>query len=188
MKSPTLDLFWVEKIKITQTILNSLNGLSQDDLLLSGERTSRSVVKSIEHMIQNDRRISVYLPLSMKLSLFLPFSRLESTELENELTAIRDLFDPPALPVHLSDIIARRASELDIDTNNPTLGELWKAWRNILQDLEILLEEKTEEQILRYRYLSWRGAFSIPAIINHTATHNYMHYSSDILNLVNKTK
>jgi hypothetical protein len=102
MKSTTLELFWVEKIKLTQNTINTTKQLLDQQLDYSNESSTISIRKVLETMVGHDKKFANYLPFAIKLGQFLHFPKANQIEIEKELSMVRDNFNPPALPPHLS--------------------------------------------------------------------------------------
>jgi hypothetical protein len=188
MKANTLDLFWVEKIKLIQYSINLLKSLSDEDLdktSNSSDKNHASIRSSIDRLIWIDRKLSTNLPFSIKMSRFLPFSMVDSASIEKELLDIRDMIDAPALPPELSKIIARKAEDLEWLDGNPSLEVKWKEWISYLSKVENELLNLEESTILKLRYFSWKGIFSIPSVINLSAAQSHCILRESILKNLN---
>lgn len=169
MKSNTLDLFWVEKMKLIQYSINltkSLDDSRLDNRSHSGDKQSASIRATLFSMVQLDRKLAGALSFSVKMSRFLPLPQVEPATLEKELTSIRDMVDSPALPPELSEIINRKVNDLHWENSNPSLLALWEDWSRNLLRIENELKNLDESTVLKLRYFSWRGVFSIPSSIN----------------------
>ncbi|MCC5813660.1 MAG: hypothetical protein JJT78_02815 [Leptospira sp.] len=176
MKANTLDLFWVEKIKLIQYSINLLKSLSDKDLDKSSNSSSRpneTIRDSIDRLIWIDRKLSTNLPFSIKMSRFFPFSLVDSASIEKELLDIRDMIDAPALPPELSGIIARKVEDLEWQGGNSSLDVKWKEWISYLTRIEKELFYLEESAVLKLRYFSWKGIFSIPSAINLSAAQSH---------------
>jgi hypothetical protein len=124
MKSTTLELFWVEKIKLTQNTINTHQTVARSSnwIMPMNHQPYQHSQRYLETMVGHDKKFANYLPFAIKLGQFLRFPKANQIEIEKELAMVRDNFNPPALPPHLSDIIARSASELDYSSCNPSLS------------------------------------------------------------------
>jgi hypothetical protein len=184
MKSTSLELFWVEKIKLTQNTINLTKSLSDRQLDYPSDLARSSIRKTLHKMAQHDRKFSFYLPLSIRMSLILPLSPIRQEDLEQELTKIRDLFDPPALPPFLSEIISRESRDLDISETNASLEGIWAEWIHSLSHIESMIYNLTEEESLRIRYFTLTGIYALPSMINLTAMQNHHDLKEGILKLL----
>ncbi|WCL50206.1 hypothetical protein [Leptospira sp. GIMC2001] len=188
MKSTTLELFWVEKIKLTQNTINLTKGLTDSQLDFPDDLALPSIRKSLHAMVSNDRRFANYLPFSLKMSGLFRFSPASQDEIERELTKIRDLFNPPALPPKLSEIIIRDPGNIDLSDTNSSLLPLFKSWVGVLNSIEKAIENLSEEDAICLRYFSLSGIYVIPAAINMTAMQNHFLLKDGILRFLNDKK
>ncbi len=185
MKSTTLELFWVEKIKLTQNTINTTKQLLDQQLDYSNESSTISIRKVLETMVGHDKKFANYLPFAIKLGQFLHFPKANQIEIEKELSMVRDNFNPPALPPHLSDIITRSAKELDYSSCNPSLSYLFKSWQESSLNQENRLEVITEEESYSIRYFTLTGIYILPSAINMIAMWNHRLLKDGILKQLN---
>jgi hypothetical protein len=173
MKSTTLELFWVEKIKLTQNTINITKQLQDKQLDYANESSNTSIRKVLETMVGHDKKFTTYLPFAIKFGQFLRLPKANQIEIEKELAMVRDNFNPPALPPHLSDIIARSASELDYSSCNPSLSNLFQSWQDCSKNQESRLEFISEEESYSIRYFTLTGIYILPSAINMIAMWNH---------------
>lgn len=180
MKSTTLELFWVEKIKLTQYTWNHISHLTDQGLDYPGDLARGNIRKTLRSEFIVDRKFLFYLPISIRMSQILPFSPMGQSELERELTQVRDICNPPALPTNLSDLIVRSSDDLDFRETDPGLHVFFQDWKETLNRLEAIFTSITEEDALRLRYFSLKGIFSLPSAVNLTAMTNHHLFASGI--------
>jgi hypothetical protein len=184
MKSTSLEIFWVEKIKLTQNTINITQSLSDQQLDYVGTARKTCIRKSLGKMFETDRKFAFYLPFSIRMSQLLPLSPIQQDDIEAELIRIRDLFDPPALPPFLSEIISRNSGDLDYSQSNPSLLELWKGWASSLSQIEGMINSLTENEALKIRYFTLTGIYALPSMINLTAMQNHHCLKEGVLSLI----
>lgn len=185
MNSSTLELFWVEKIKLTQNAINLTRSLNDTQLDFPNDVARLSIRKALEKMQMNDQKFATYLPFAIRFGTFVPLPKVSQLEIEQELTMIRDLFQAPALPPKLSEIIVRTADELDYSPCNPSLENIFKSWKQAITHQEKNVDKISEEDSYKYRYFSWKGIYIIPAAINMIAMENHSLLKDGILKNLN---
>lgn len=184
MKSTSLEIFWVEKIKLVQNTINITQSLTDQQLDYSDSSRKSSIRKSLAKMVDTDRRFAFYLPFSIRMSQFLPLSPIQQDDMEAELIKIRDLFDPPALPPFLSEIIARNSGDIDYSQSNSSLLVLWKEWVSSLAMIEQMTSRLEENEALRIRYFTLTGIYALPSMINLTAMQNHYILKEGVLSFI----
>jgi hypothetical protein len=181
MKSSTLELFWVEKIKLTQNTINLTRNLNDEQLDFPNDVARLSIRKALQKMQINDQKFATYLPFAIRFGNLFPLPKVSQVEIEQELTMIRDLFQAPALPPKLSEIIVRSADEIEFSECNPSLENIFKPWKQAIGHQEMHVEKISEEDSYKYRYFSWKGIYIIPAAINMVAMENHFLLKDGIL-------
>lgn len=186
MKSASLDLFWVEKIKLTQHTINISRYLSDRELDFPDPENPKTVRKALQKIVADEKVFAFYLPVSIKVSSLLPLDAVDPAGLEWEFLRIRDIANPPALPPYLSNLIARESSDLDWTDTNISLVSLWQDWQKSLSIVESTLQDLSEEEALKLRYFTWRGMYALPSAVNLTAMQSYatMHTAMSILSTI----
>ncbi|AXR59812.1 hypothetical protein [Leptospira mayottensis] len=171
MESDLLAIFWTEKIKLTQYIIQTTKNFSSNQLDFS--ITSRKSVRSfLQDMVAGDFFLRVSLPISVGISSILPISRQSEEDIEKDLVRFRDQFGSPALPIGLREIITQSAEELFFEGCNSELKPLFFRWKKILVKLEKTIQALSVKDSLKYRYFSVIGIVSLPVAINYFEMQN----------------
>ncbi|MCG6166462.1 hypothetical protein LFX25_01170 [Leptospira sp. FAT2] len=171
MESDLLAIFWTEKIKLTQFIIQTTKNLSSKQLDYS--TTPRESIRSfLQAMVAGDFFLRVSLPISIGISSILPIARQSEEEIEKDLVRFRDQFGSPALPIGLKEIITQSAEELFFEDCNPELKPLFLRWKRILVRLEKTIQGFGTKDSLKYRYFSVIGIVSLPVAINYFEMQN----------------
>ncbi|EKO34611.1 hypothetical protein LEP1GSC171_3447 [Leptospira santarosai str. HAI1380] len=166
-----MTIFWTEKIKLTQYIIQTTKNFSSNQLDFS--TTSRESVRSfLREMVAGDFFLRVSLPISVGISSILPIPRQSEEEIEKDLVRFRDQFGSPALPIGLKEIITQSAEELFFEDCNPELKPLFLRWKKILVRLEKTIQALSVKDSLKYRYFSVLGIVSLPVAINYFEMQN----------------
>ncbi|AVQ11433.1 Uncharacterized protein XB16_1101 [Leptospira santarosai] len=171
MESDLLTIFWTEKIKLTQYIIQTTKNFSSNQLDFS--TTSRESIRSfLREMVAGDFFLRVSLPISVGISSILPIPRQSEEEIEKDLVRFRDQFGSPALPIGLKEIITQSAEELFFEDCNSELKPLFLRWKKILVRLEKTIQALSVKDSLKYRYFSVLGIVSLPVAINYFEMQN----------------
>ncbi len=169
MKSHRLELFWAEKVKIAQFIIQS-----QEETKVPAARTHPQTLRQI---VNNDQRFQVFLKFSLAVSSWFPFPPATDFDIEKDLTEIRDIYGAPAIPSEISEIYIRRAEFLQWDPSSP-LSDFYSQWKSILSSIETSLSELTEEREACSRYISLRGLRTLVGGVNLSTMRNYILFLS----------
>ncbi|EMJ97665.1 hypothetical protein [Leptospira alstonii] len=172
MESDLLAIFWTEKIKLTQYIIQTTKNLSSKQLDFSVESRGESVRSFLQGMVAGDFFLRVSLPISVGISSILPIARQSEEDIEKDLVRFRDQFGSPALPIGLKEIITQSAEELFFEDCNPELKPLFLRWKRILAKLEKTIQGLNKKDSLKYRYFSVIGIVSLPVAINYFEMQN----------------
>ncbi|WP_002163423.1 hypothetical protein [Leptospira interrogans] len=171
MESDLLAIFWTEKIKLTQYIIQSTKNFSSKQLDFSV--TPRESVRFfLQGMVAGDFFLRVSLPISVGISSILPIARQSEEEIEKDLVRLRDQLGSPALPIGIKEIITQSADELFFEDCNPELKPLFIRWKKILIRLEKTIQGLSTKDSLKYRYFSVIGIVSLPVAINYFEMQN----------------
>ncbi|WP_061226458.1 hypothetical protein [Leptospira interrogans] len=171
MESDLLAIFWTEKIKLTQYIIQTTKNFSSKQLDFSV--TPRESVRFfLQSMVAGDFFLRVSLPISVGISSILPIARQSEEEIEKDLVRLRDQLGSPALPIGIKEIITQSADELFFEDCNPELKPLFIRWKKILIRLEKTIQGLTTKDSLKYRYFSVIGIVSLPVAINYFEMQN----------------
>ncbi|TGN00671.1 hypothetical protein [Leptospira yasudae] len=171
MESDLLAIFWTEKIKLTQFIIQTTKNLSSKQLDYS-TAPRESIRSFLQAMVAGDFFLRVSLPISIGISSILPIARQSEEEIEKDLVRFRDQFGSPALPIGLKEIITQSAEELFFEDCNPELKPLFLRWKRILVRLEKTIQGFGTKDSLKYRYFSVIGIVSLPVAINYFEMQN----------------
>ncbi|PJZ29847.1 hypothetical protein CH370_06705 [Leptospira kmetyi] len=171
MESDLLAIFWTEKIKLTQYIIQTTKNFSSKQLDFS-VAPRESVRSFLQAMVAGDFFLRVSLPISVGISSILPIARQSEEEIEKDLVRFRDQFGSPALPIGLKEIITQSAEELFFEDCNPELKPLFLRWKRILVRLEKTIRGLSSKDSLKYRYFSVIGIVSLPVAINYFEMQN----------------
>ncbi|EMY76925.1 hypothetical protein LEP1GSC060_3261 [Leptospira weilii serovar Ranarum str. ICFT] len=171
MKSDLLAIFWTEKIKLTQYIIQTTKNFSSQQLDFSAA-PRESVRSFLQGMVAGDFFLRVSLPISVGISSILPIARQSEEDIEKDLVRLRDQFGSPALPIGLKEIITQSAEELFFEDCNPELKPLFLRWKGILAKLEKTIQGLNKKDSLKYRYFSVIGIVSLPVAINYFEMQN----------------
>ncbi|MBW0433383.1 hypothetical protein HGB47_07110 [Leptospira yasudae] len=171
MESDLLAIFWTEKIKLTQFIIQTTKNLSSKQLDYS-TAPRESIRSFLQAMVAGDFFLRVSLPISIGISSILPIARQSEEEIEKDLVRFRDQFGSPALPIGLKEIITQSAEELFFEDCNPELKPLFLRWKRILVRLEKTIQGFGKKDSLKYRYFSVIGIVSLPVAINYFEMQN----------------
>ncbi|PJZ69908.1 hypothetical protein CH373_13335 [Leptospira perolatii] len=177
-----LGLFWTEKIKLSQYIIQTVKDLS-DVQLDHPDSLGETVRRYLNSMVASDFLFRLSLPVSVGISSVLPLSRQSEADIEKDLVKVRDLFGSPALPVGLKEIIVTSAEELYYDTCNPSLKPVLDRWIKILRRIEKTIQNVSKKDSLKYRYFSVLGVISLPVAINYFGTQNLFYFRNGILKI-----
>ncbi|ASV06917.1 hypothetical protein FFZ99_07090 [Leptospira interrogans] len=171
MESDLLAIFWTEKIKLTQYIIQTTKNFSSKQLDFSV--TPRESVRFfLQSMVAGDFFLRVSLPISVGISSILPIARQSEEEIEKDLVRLRDQLGSPALPIGIKEIITQSADELFFEDCNPELKPLFIRWKKILIRLEKTIQGLSTKDSLKYRYFSVIGIVSLPVAINYFEMQN----------------
>ncbi|AJR15942.1 hypothetical protein RBB68_16295 [Leptospira interrogans] len=171
MESDLLAIFWTEKIKLTQYIIQTTKNFSSKQLDFSV--TPRESVRFfLQGMVAGDFFLRVSLPISVGISSILPIARQSEEEIEKDLVRLRDQLGSPALPIGIKEIITQSADELFFEDCNPELKPLFIRWKKILIRLEKTIQGLSTKDSLKYRYFSVIGIVSLPVAINYFEMQN----------------
>ncbi|EMJ57314.1 hypothetical protein LEP1GSC013_1972 [Leptospira interrogans serovar Valbuzzi str. Duyster] len=171
MESDLLAIFWTEKIKLTQYIIQTTKNFSSKQLDFSV--TPRESVRFfLQGMVAGDFFLRVSLPISVGISSILPIARQSEEEIEKDLVRLRDQLGSPALPIGIKEIITQSADELFFEGCNPELKPLFIRWKKILIRLEKTIQGLSTKDSLKYRYFSVIGIVSLPVAINYFEMQN----------------
>ncbi len=171
MESDLLAIFWTEKIKLTQYIIQTTKIFSSKQLDFSV--TPRESVRFfLQGMVAGDFFLRVSLPISVGISSILPIARQSEEEIEKDLVRLRDQLGSPALPIGIKEIITQSADELFFEDCNPELKPLFIRWKKILIRLEKTIQGLSTKDSLKYRYFSVIGIVSLPVAINYFEMQN----------------
>ncbi|APH42995.1 Uncharacterized protein A9P81_3487 [Leptospira interrogans serovar Copenhageni/Icterohaemorrhagiae] len=171
MESDLLAIFWTEKIKLTQYIIQTTKNFSSKQLDFSV--TPRESVRFfLQGMVAGDFFLRVSLPISVGISSILPIARQSEEEIEKDLVRLRDQLGSPALPIGIKEIITQSADELFFEDCNPELKPLFIRWKKILIRLEKSIQGLSTKDSLKYRYFSVIGIVSLPVAINYFEMQN----------------
>lgn len=171
MESDLLAIFWTEKIKLTQYIIQTTKNFSSKQLDFSV--TPRESVRFfLQGMVAGDFFLRVSLPISVGISSILPIARQSEEEIEKDLVRLRDQLGSPALPIGIKEIITQSADELFFEDCNPELKPLFIRWKKILIRLEKTIQGLSTKDSLKYRYFSVTGIVSLPVAINYFEMQN----------------
>ncbi|AKP24695.1 conserved hypothetical protein [Leptospira interrogans serovar Manilae] len=171
MESDLLAIFWTEKIKLTQYIIQTTKNFSSKQLDFSV--TPRESVRFfLQGMVAGDFFLRVSLPISVGISSILPIARQSEEEIEKDLVRLRDQLGSPALPIGIKEIITQSAEELFFEDCNPELKPLFIRWKKILIRLEKTIQGLSTKDSLKYRYFSVIGIVSLPVAINYFEMQN----------------
>ncbi|EKO70964.1 hypothetical protein LEP1GSC079_0975 [Leptospira interrogans str. FPW1039] len=164
-------IFWTEKIKLTQYIIQTTKNFSSKQLDFSV--TPRESVRFfLQSMVAGDFFLRVSLPISVGISSILPIARQSEEEIEKDLVRLRDQLGSPALPIGIKEIITQSADELFFEDCNPELKPLFIRWKKILIRLEKTIQGLSTKDSLKYRYFSVIGIVSLPVAINYFEMQN----------------
>ncbi|WP_061256421.1 hypothetical protein [Leptospira interrogans] len=171
MESDLLAIFWTEKIKLTQYIIQTTKNFSskQLDFLVTPRESVRFFLQG---MVAGDFFLRVSLPISVGISSILPIARQSEEEIEKDLVRLRDQLGSPALPIGIKEIITQSADELFFEDCNPELKPLFIRWKKILIRLEKTIQGLSTKDSLKYRYFSVIGIVSLPVAINYFEMQN----------------
>lgn len=171
MEPDLLAIFWTEKIKLTQYIIQITKNFSSKQLDFSV--TPRESVRFfLQGMVAGDFFLRVSLPISVGISSILPIARQSEEEIEKDLVRLRDQLGSPALPIGIKEIITQSADELFFEDCNPELKPLFIRWKKILIRLEKTIQGLSTKDSLKYRYFSVIGIVSLPVAINYFEMQN----------------
>ncbi|EKO52163.1 MULTISPECIES: hypothetical protein [Leptospira] len=171
MKSDLLAIFWTEKIKLTQYIIQTTKNFSSEQLDFS-VAPRESVRSFLQGMVAGDFFLRVSLPISVGISSILPIARQSEEEIEKDLVRFRDQLGSPALPIGIKEIITQSADELFFEDCSPELKPLFIRWKKILIRLEKTIQGLRTKDSLKYRYFSVMGIVSLPVAINYFEMQN----------------
>ncbi|ASV10005.1 hypothetical protein B2G50_19610 [Leptospira interrogans serovar Canicola] len=171
MESDLLAIFWTEKIKLTQYIIQTTKNFSskQLDFTVTPRESVRFFLQS---MVAGDFLLRVSLPISVGISSILPIARQSEEEIEKDLVRLRDQLGSPALPIGIKEIITQSADELFYEDCNPELKPLLIRWKKFLIRLEKSIQGLSTKDSLKYRYFSVIGIVSLPVAINYFEMQN----------------
>ncbi len=182
METELLDLFWTEKIKLSQYTIQTVKDLS-DTQLDHTDTLGETVRRYLNSIVASDFLFRLSLPVSVGISSILPIPRQTESEVEKDLVKVRDLFGSPALPSHLKDIVVSSAEGLYFEGCNPSILPVLERWKKILLRLEKSVQGLAQKDSLKYRYFSVLGIVSLPAAINYFSTQNLFYLRNGILKI-----
>lgn len=175
MKSYRVEIFWTEKVKIVQYIVQKIDsrlnqGIDNEKLI--------TIEKNLKTIINQDKKIALFMGISLKFSSLFPFPTITDIEIEQELNSIRDMYPVPRLPTELDSIYIHSAK--DIEWESKELEKFYQDWKNTLVHWEknlISINEKLEGKL---RYFSVKGIRSILFGINASSFKNLYLFEKEI--------